>query len=211
MGFLALPEVEAEGLDEGCVTELVVGVEVGPCRVVEVIVADTADALWWTLLRYRRSAVVRYEEFTDSLDLDEVLLVGVDPDRGRALPIWHTVEDRRFELVREIRWQRKRRAFLVGVQLCLNGTGGCGEVYLVSREGHHWGLVDQAFLQELAERAPDGYRLHKGRRLDLADFTGEQPLAHEDDPNCCPSGLMRFRVWLDGRVLKLVSAEVVRP
>lgn len=171
---------------------------------------DTADAWWWTMARYRRRAVERYDGTVDTVDFDEVVLFGVDRDREMAIPVWHLIRDRSIEFIAGFRWSRKRSGLLLAVDICVNGTGGCHEEWLTEYAGDHWAVVEQSYLSELARRAPEGFALHWGRRMDLETMTGEQPIARASDANCCPSGLMRFSVWLDGRRLKLITAEVVK-
>jgi len=172
---------------------------------------DTADGWWWAMARYRRGAIERFDGTVDTLAFDEVVLFGMEPRRDVAVPVWHLIRDRSIEFIDGFRWSRKPGGLLVALDICLNGTGGCYEAWLTEYGGDHWAAVEPVYLTELARRAPEGFALHKGRRIDLETLTGEQPIAKRDDANCCPSGLMRFSVWLDGRRLRLVDAEVVKP
>jgi len=90
---------------------------------------------------------------------------------------------------------------------CIRGTGGCVEEVLVRGIGG-WSDVELAFLDELGEHLPDGYSLHKGRRIDLTTLAFEQPIAGPDDPNCCPSASLVGTVLLDGVTLRLVEARL---
>lgn len=214
-GFLVGADVPTDSAYLTCLTDLhmsaVVPAAALPCQVTEVVTMDTTSTWWWTMARYRRHAVENVDGAVDTLDIDELVLLAVDPSRDRARPVWHIVRDRAIEFITDYRWSRKRRQLLVAVDLCLNGTGGCQAVFLTEYAGDHWAVVEQTYRKELAALAPEGFRLHKGGRLDLETMTGEQPLAVRDDPNCCPSGLLSFSVWLDGRHLRLGRAEVVRP
>ncbi len=214
-GFLVRPATSLETARTRCLTDLmpslVAADDLISCRVTEFVTMDTADASWWAAARYRRRALDRGVGVSDTVDLDEVVLLAISPHQGVARPIWHTIRDRSIELIDGIRWARRRAGLLVAVEVCLNGTGGCYDQMLVEYGGDHWAGVADDFVQDLARRAPAGFSLHKGRRLDLETLTGEQPIATRDDPNCCPSGMMRFTVWLDGRHLRLVKAEVTKP
>ena len=213
-GFLVHEPVSFSAAHGGCLTRLILESvapsDVLPCEVVELVTMDTLDAWWWTMVRYRRGAIERFDGTVDTVDFDEVVLIGVDRDREVAIPVWHLIRDRSIEFITGFRWSRKRSGLLLAVDICVNGTGGCHEEWLTEYAGDHWAVVEQSYLSELATRAPEGFALHKGRRIDLETTTGEQPIAKESDANCCPSGLMRFSVWLDGRRLKLVTAEAVR-
>jgi len=213
-GFLVYEPVPASAARDSCLTRLILET-VAPgdlltCRVSEVVTLDTADAWWWTMVRYRRGAIERYDGTVDTVDLDEVVLFGVDRDREVAIPVWHLIRDRSIERITAFRWSRKRSGLLLAVDICTTGTGGCYEEWLTEYAGDHWAVVEQSYLSELAKRAPEGFALHWGRRIDLETLTGEQPIAKESDANCCPSGLIRFSVWLDGLRLKLITAEVVK-
>ena len=93
--------------------------------------------------------------------------------------------------------------------VCVNGTGGCAQHFLLGQGD--WAVVTQSYLEDLARLVPEGWRLHKGRMIDLQSLEGVQPLAAPLDANCCPSGMMTFRVTLRGRDLRLVDAEVRTP
>jgi hypothetical protein len=214
-GFLVRAAVPLDTARTACLTSLLLSTvapeDVLSCEVTEVVTMDTADAWWWTMARYLRRAVERGDDFVDTVAFDEVVLLATRPSRGIALPVWHMIRDRSIEVIDGVRWARKRRGLVLAVDLCLNGTGGCYSQMLEEYAGDHWAVVDQAYLDELARRAPEGYTLHKGGHLDLETLTGEQPIATRDDANCCPSGLIRFSVWLNGRHLRLVRAEVTKP
>jgi len=213
-GFLVHEPVTIAVARESCLTRILLGtvapVDTLPCQVREIVTMDTADAWWWTMVRYRRGAIERFEGTVDTVDFDEVVLFGVDRARDLAVPIWHLIRDRSIEFIDGFRWSRKRSGLVLVVDICLNGTGGCYEAWMTEYAGDHWAVVEQSYLSELASRAPEGFGLHWGRRIDLETLTGEQPIAKESDANCCPSGLMRFSVWLDGRRLRLITAEVVK-
>lgn len=180
------------------------------CSVVNVSIIDTSGGVQWGLARYRRLAVDSYEDFTDTLDFDELVLFEQHPSADSVALLWHVIRARQYEFITDADWTRRDKNFLLRITLCLNGTGGCSEAFLL-RSPSGWSVVEMAFLDEMKKYFPEGYRIHKGRRLDLRTLSGVQPIAAPGDGNCCPSGLVEFSLDLVGSTLHLRSAKVIKP
>jgi hypothetical protein len=67
--------------------------------------------------------------------------------------------------------------------------------------------VRQRWLDQLPENLKDG--LWKAAFINPMTLQGRAALYSEDDPNCCPSRTLYFRVRLDGDALVLRDHRVV--
>ena len=91
---------------------------------------------------------------------------------------------------------------------CVNGTGGCGQDFLLRHPDGHWFPLKQAWLDQL----PRGYkgRIRHGVRIDPKTLRGEAGFYGNRDPNCCPS--QNLIVYLTVRRDSLVLLrQAVRP
>lgn len=177
------------------------------CSVVNSTSLGSVSARRAWMVQYRRTGVLASELRHDTLDIDELVLVQESNDVGFQV-VWRLAKDRLYEFLGQVRSAPNEDAVLVGYNVCLNGTGGCFEHFLLGAAA--WTTVSQVFLEDLAEFVPDGWSIHKGRSLDLESLEGTQPIARPGDANCCPSGMMSFSVQLVGRELRLTHAEVLR-
>jgi len=208
-GFFEVPLPTGPGALAECATPLTV-TTVAPvtdlgCAVVDVTPLGATDRPRAWMVAYRRAAVVEYDQFADSMSIDELVLVRQETDR-RFLLVWHLPQVRTYSFLEQVQSVQRDEGILVSYLICLNGTGGCAQHFLLGAPA--WSVVGQPYLDELRERLPEGGSLHKGRRIDLSSLEGTQPIAFPGDANCCPSGTMRFRVALVGHDLRLVSAEL---
>jgi hypothetical protein len=92
---------------------------------------------------------------------------------------------------------------LLSVTFCVNGTGGCSQEFALRSPDGRWRAVRQAWLNQL----PQGYvgRIRHGARIDPYTLEGEAGFYGEDDPNCCPSQRLVFRLRLNGESLHAVA------
>lgn len=210
-GFLSSLDVRASEVGSDCLTELrpmeAVEVTSASCRVASIDTLHSEPAGVVLSVRYVRWISTPYVSWSDSLQVDEIVLFETERGSARARAIWHRVGANNFLNGAEA--APHAEGLLVQVFNCVRGTGGCVEDILLRRGADRWGTVSLTFLEELSPHIPDGYHLHKGRRIDLETLTFEQPVATRGDANCCPSGLLRGSLELDGWMLRLVSAEVV--
>ncbi len=209
-GFLTPPTGADSGVFRDCVTALPVAsgdevVDLG-CSVVDsTFLGRTGGSDSW-MITYRRGATIDYPEFVDTLSIDELALV-LDASGGTGFEIiWHIARDRTYELLQDVQAVERDGGLLVSYDICLNGTGGCMQEFLLGTDA--WVAVTQSYLEGLAASVPGGWTLHKGRRIDLRTLRGVQPISRPEDPNCCPSGTIRFEVSLVRGDLRLVGAAV---
>jgi len=213
-GFLSGMSVPWARVDTDCMTELQIqttapvhGVE---CAVVSRQSMAQAQGWEWHVVRYLRHAIVVYDEFDDSLSIDELVLLARRPGTDTASLRWHIRSVREFDFLGDPLWVDTDDGVFLELSICLNGTGGCREEYMRLVNGR-WSVLEQLFLDDLLTRVPEGYRMHHGRRLDLKTMRGVQWIARPEDPNCCPSGRLDFRVRLEGETLQLLEATAVLP
>jgi hypothetical protein len=191
-----------------CATEAALeggGTEIA-CDVVEAVDLGMPSEAW--LLRYHRTAEVPEGGVVAVVELEEFVVIEASGSGYRT--VWHDPVDLRFHSLRAGPVAGVDGATVVAYWTCLQGTGGCAQQFLI-RDGGGWGIVEQAYLSDLARLAPEGWSLHKGRELDLSSLTGIQPLLGPDDANCCPAGSIGFSVSLQGRAFVLEDASVDVP
>lgn len=193
-----------------CATELEVD-HVGPwldlgCSVVDSTRLGSGSEPEAWMLKYRRNAVLGYDDFADTLAIDELALVRRDRSDNAVEPLWHLTRIQTYEFLERVESAERDEGVLVSYLTCLNGTGGCAQHFLLGRAT--WEVVEQPYLDALQALLPRGWSLHKGRLIDLASLRGVQPIAGPGDANCCPSGQIDFQVELADGALRLVSAIV---
>jgi len=179
------------------------------CQVASVTPLGSGDGRDWHVVRYLRELIVQDTAWADTLPLDELLLAGHAPGAPDAEVVLRWTSDRRELFLDTIVAVPMAQGMLMELTLCLNGTGGCAQDYFRLVAGR-WRGVTQAYSRDLRGRLPADHSLHQGRRLDLVALTGVWPVAGPDDPNCCPSFEIAFRVRLDGDTLRLVEAGPMR-
>ena len=142
------------------------------------------------------------------IENEVVLLAPVEP--GFVRPIWHE----RFETGPYGVWRsvtvavaRIGTSILLGVQHCVNGTGGCNQDFLRRSLKGHWTSVRQVWFDQLPPIL--GQRIQHGVDIDVRTLRGEAGLYRSHDPNCCPSELLRLHLGLRGDSLVLRSQTVV--
>lgn len=193
-----------------CATEL--GVQPGAptteleCRVVSVedLGSDSGSSAW--ILTYRRNAIQSYDEFVDTLDIDEFVLLQRSDDAETYELTWRVWRNRLYEVLVDTEVAPQQGGVLLSYTICLSGTGGCDERFLFGLE-RRWQSISESYQENLAAAVPNGWSLHKGRRVDVSTLQGVQPIALPTDANCCPSGHLDFAVELRGGDLSLLYAR----
>jgi hypothetical protein len=115
----------------------------------------------WTACSYEAHWIVPASA-SDPLDTvaeNEVVLYRSQPKRrgARLTPVWHEVYEP--EIQRSVMPSVTRvqpGTDLLAIQECLNGTGGCGESFLIDR-GTGWRPVRLTFLDSVERRYPSGH------------------------------------------------------
>ena len=95
--------------------------------------------------------------------------------------------------------------FLLRIEECVNGTGGCTQDFLHFRRGV-WAAVDEAWWGQLPAHIRS--RVLHGVHIDARTLHAEAGLYRPDDPNCCPSDLLTAQLRLLGDSLVLESHQV---
>ena len=186
------------------------------CDVISFAMAAT-DPRWMTA-RYRWTSVFTAEDQTRGpaardIVIEEEAVVFEILRPGQVRPVWHF----RFEADEYGVWRSatpeivaaKSGANLLGVMLCVNGTGGCAQEFLQRAPNGEWKGLRQKWLAQL----PAGYfgRIRHGFHIDPGTLRGDAGLYGDSDPNCCPSDQLVFDVEVMGDSLVLVRQSVKWP
>jgi hypothetical protein len=164
----------------------------------------------WTTCSYEAHWIVPASA-SDPLDTvaeNEVVLYRSQPKRrgARLTPVWHEVYEP--EIQRSVMPSVTRvqpGTDLLAIQECLNGTGGCGESFLIDR-GTGWRPVRLTFLDSVERRYPSGIR--HGFHVDPRTLTAVTQIYSDTDPNCCPSRSAVIQLQLKGDTLGMKSIRV---
>jgi hypothetical protein len=171
----------------------------------------------WTAATYRRASVfthdgaARASAARDTIIEDEIV-VFVEPQPRERQAVWHA----RFESDKYGGWSSitpelaapSAGTTLLSVRYCLNGTGGCGQEFLLRRADGNWFPVWQAWLDQL----PPAYleRIRHGSHIDPRTLRGDAGFYSDGDANCCPSARLKIELALRGDSLVLRGQSVVR-
>jgi hypothetical protein len=96
---------------------------------------------------------------------------------------------------------------LLGVLSCVNGTGGCGQEFLL-RDARGWRPVREPWLRQLPDTLEGEF--WKGTYTSPLTLQGEAGLYAPNDANCCPSRILYYRLRLEGDALVLRDHHAVR-
>lgn len=204
-----VPNEALAGPASACLTELdLTGFDGAAERGCSVLAVDT---LGWpdvhiVVVRIQRVLTEPAIAWRDSTLVDE-LLVARPHGEGSIIPVW-----RRFgyhNVLGPLEASEWSSTPMLRIPNCVRGTGGCVEDLLIA-VGGAWRQMELAFVAELAEHLPSGYRLHKGRRIDLDTLEFVQPIAARGDPNCCPSRELVGRLRVVGERVVLAGAPLER-
>jgi hypothetical protein len=185
------------------------------CQVVAFRALERGTQPHWTTARYAWTSVFSAEDTTrgagarDTVTEEEVVLFEARSGQGR--PTWHV----RFETGSSAMWRSitpelapARGGVLLSIMRCFNGTGGCGQEFLLRHPDGRWFPVWQAWPDQL----PQGFapRLLHGFHIDPRTLRGEAGFYGERDGNCCPSQILVVHLALRGDSLVL-QRHLVRP
>ena len=96
---------------------------------------------------------------------------------------------------------------LVGIDECVNGTGGCAQNFLLHRGGT-WTVVRLAFLDSLNRRFPNA--INHGYHVDLKTLEATAAVYSPEDANCCPSREAEMQLRLRESSLEIVRLRMRR-
>jgi hypothetical protein len=186
------------------------------CQVVAFRALERGTQPHWTTARYAWTSVFSAEDTTrgagarDTVTEEEVVLFDA-AELGKSRPVWHA----RFETGNYAMWRsitpelaRARGGVLLSIMRCFNGTGGCGQEFLLRHPDGRWFPVWQVWPEQL----PQGFvpRLLHGFHIDPRTLRGEAGFYGERNGNCCPSQILVVHLALRGDSLVL-QRHAVRP
>ncbi len=163
------------------------------CNVASFGPADSTVPPRWMAAHYAWTSIYSAEDSSrgararDTVMEEEVVLFR-NGAQGHLIPVWHE----RFETGDHAIWRSvtpelapARGGTLLSVMQCANGTGGCGQEFLLRHPDGRWVPLWQAWLDQL----PPGFqgRIRHGVRIDPKTLRGEAGFYGDRDPNCCAS------------------------
>jgi len=187
------------------------------CIVLSYQSTDEGGLRGWRLGHYRWTSVFTAEDASRGADardtiVEEEVVVLQALGGYFVRPLWRW----RFDLGPSGTWRSVTPELaridtggtLLSVTFCVNGTGGCSQEFALRSPNGRWRAVRQAWLNQL----PQGYvgRIRHGARIDPYTLEGEAGFYGDDDPNCCPSQRLVFRLRLNGESLVLLHHAVAR-
>jgi hypothetical protein len=184
------------------------------CEVVDYRVIVSGPTGRWARARYRWRSIFTAEDTSrgpaarDAVSEEEEVLFE-SRRAGQVRAVWHA----RYESDAAGVWRSitaelapASQGTLVSVQSCVNGTGGCGQEFLLRHPDGRWFPVWQAWLDQL----PSGFvgRVRHGVRIDPRTLRGDAGFYGSGDPNCCPSQRLLVTLALRGDSLVLIRQAV---
>jgi hypothetical protein len=186
------------------------------CEVIAYQAPEGARSGEWIAARYRWKSIFTASDSTrgaaarDTATEEEVVLFQTAGGTN-VRPVWHA----RFDTGEYAIWRSitpeitrtRQGTMLLSAMYCVNGTGGCSQEFLQRHLDGHWFEIKQAWLDQL----PPGFkgRIRHGVRIEPATLTGEAGFYGDQDPNCCPSQVLKVNLALRGDSLLLIGQKVV--
>ena len=94
---------------------------------------------------------------------------------------------------------------LVGIDECVNGTGGCAQSFLLWRD-KGWHGVRLTFVDSLNRRFPGA--INHGFHVDVKTLRASAAVYAPSDANCCPSRTAEMQLRLRNDALEIVSLRL---
>jgi hypothetical protein len=181
------------------------------CRMTESKELRGAGGVRFRAVRYTRRWRLRAPDTqrpSDRMVVNEeaVVLFSQAAEGGRLHPQWATSYGTSYIARVELETApAPGGGALLSVLVCVNGTGGCTQEFMIRRAGR-WGPVREPWVRQLPASLPGS--LNKSTFIDPATLRGSGGLYAQRDPNCCPSRELNFRVALRGDSLVLLDHRV---
>ena len=217
--FLTRPSVPIDAVRERCLelgddTYTKDVPQVGACVTRGVASRGTAAGLrWYSALFDRRwlltdsGTAARADTAAES----ELVLftAGERPGRDTLLtPVWHVrFEPELFRSMTPEIVAVNGGGALVGVDECVNGTGGCSQSFLLWRN-NRWHVVRLTFVDSLNRRFPGA--INHGFHVDVKTLHASAAVYSPSDANCCPSRTAEMQLRLRNVALEIVSLRLRR-
>lgn len=170
------------------------------------------------LFQYRRETLFRDPAFTE-IDPDWLshfvcrasrVLVVHEIEPGRFRIVWEGWQDELSFRLEDVEFQSGDAGDIIAFTYCVVGTGGCWQEMFYKLSGGPWRPLekDETWASVYAG-IPEGFSLHKSAPIDLGAMTWTRSIAREDDPNCCPSGVIAMKLSVLSGRLSVVSYDYV--
>jgi len=129
----------------------------------------------------------------------EVLFEGIR--RGKqVMPLFAIQNDETYEFLSPLSLHRVGDRMVVKIEICLNGTGGCDQDFLLWQPGKTVEISNSIHVQ-VEQQLPAGYSILKSPQIDIDTLTGVSGAWLESDPNASPSASVTFSLSLSGHNL----------
>jgi hypothetical protein len=186
--------------------------QVGQCAPLGVASRGAAGGRRWYSALFRRrwlltdSANARADTVAES----ELVVFTANAkrlDRDTLLtPVWHLrFEPELFASVTPEVVSVNDGGALVGIDECVNGTGGCSQSFLLLR-GDRWRVVHLAFVDSLNRRFPGA--INHGFHVAVKTLHASAAVYSPSDANCCPSRIAEMQLRLLDDALEIVSLRL---
>jgi hypothetical protein len=187
------------------------------CRVIRYVPLDsTSDAIWSYAL-YHHTSVYHSAGSSqpDTIpELELVLLAAPLDSVDHLAAVAHTRADHNGIIDMSVAVADHPNGVLLGVEFCLNGTGGCWQEFL-HRSGPQWrelpdpyGLLVPELRRMGVVVGPQGSRLAMPR-INTRTLRGVISLYGPRDANCCPSRRAEFQLELTRQGFRLLELTVL--
>lgn len=184
------------------------------CRMTETGELRRVEGERFRFARYRRRIVMppqnpRWPNDRPIIEEEVVVLFSRAAEGGRLRPVYMAMYGPRFIASVHLKTARAPGGgVLLSVLECVNGTGGCGQDFML-RRGGRWRQVREPWFRQLPASVRQGFM--RGSYIDPATLEGGAGLFSEGDGNCCPSRGLDVRVRLRGDSLVLRDYRIGGP
>ena len=167
----------------------------------------------YLVIKYLRSQTFQQAEGQDpyTCSADDVVLAALSGG-GRAKIVWRKATERNFNIVSSIKsYSTPPGQAIISIRYCVKNTGNCSQEMLIWT-GELWRELERDESWDRVYRElPAGYRPLESPAINLGNFTWKQHLAHENDPDCCPSGSIYFDLAIINNKLAVKSHRISVP
>jgi hypothetical protein len=98
---------------------------------------------------------------------------------------------------------------ILETRVCMSGTTECGGEF-ASWNASGIEKIDDHTVAEIRSQLPKGFDLSTNPELDLASLSGRAKASTRGDEECCPSGMIEFKLRLDGTELHVEDMQFRR-
>lgn len=180
--------------------------ELGTCHVLALHGIGSAGGASWMYGTYERRWLPAPNDTV--VEREVVLFRKASRDGSTLQPVWHYRYEAALLVSATPQVATARGAVvLLSVDECFNGTGGCGQSFVLLARGSPT-PVTLAFLDSLDRRFPGAIR--HGFHVDLRTLRGSLGLYSGSDANCCPSTVGDFVLRLRGNSLEIATLKLRR-